>query len=103
MGAERMTREKNGKFAEGVRGEDHDLVEHVAASVINVRNKPERFLKEKEVGQLLGLSVKTLQLYRYEGRGPTYCRLGGKRAIRYRLGALLEWAAKYEVRGDIKP
>ncbi len=53
-----------------------------------------RFLNEKEVAELLGLSVLTLQQWRLRGRGPRWHRLGGpqKGAVRYRLDEVLKWA-----------
>lgn len=37
---------------------------------------------EKKAGAYLGLSVKTLQAYRFHRKGPAYIRMG--RSIRYR-------------------
>ena len=41
------------------------------------------FLTERQTAKLLGLAVRTLQLWRYQKRGPRYVKLGG--AVRYRL------------------
>ena len=41
-------------------------------------------LKEKEAAAYLGLSVKTLQAWRFYSKGPKYLKLSG-RAIRYRV------------------
>ena len=43
---------------------------------------PKALLSEKEVAAYLKLSVKTLQLWRYQGKGPAYCKVG--RCVRYR-------------------
>lgn len=40
-----------------------------------------RALTEREVADLLGLSVATLRAWRHRGQGPRYLRLG--RAVRY--------------------
>lgn len=40
-----------------------------------------RALTEREVGELLGLSVATLRAWRHRGRGPRFLRLG--RSVRY--------------------
>lgn len=46
-------------------------------------------LTEAEAAELLSLSVRTLQAWRYDSSGPRYCRLG--RVIRYRNTDLLVW------------
>ncbi len=61
-------------------------------------SEPLRYLKEAEAASLLGVSVKSLQAWRYSAQGPKYS-VFGRRAIRYRLATLLEWAAAQEVRG----
>ena len=47
----------------------------------------ERKFVERDAARLLGVSVRTLQRWRLEGRGPGFCRLGD-RAIRYCEGDL---------------
>ena len=42
-----------------------------------------------EVGQFLGLSVRTLAQWRTHGKGPTYCRVG--RHVRYRWSDVQSW------------
>lgn len=49
----------------------------------------EQLVTEAEAAELLSLSVRTLQAWRYGGSGPRYCRLG--RQIRYRRAVLLAW------------
>ena len=46
-------------------------------------------LTTKEAAQAVGLSVNTLNTYRYLQRGPRYVRQG--RSIRYRIADLQEW------------
>jgi len=43
--------------------------------------QPTRALTEREVADLLGLSVATLRAWRHRGQGPRFLRLG--RAVRY--------------------
>ncbi len=47
---------------------------------------PGDLLTDREVAKPLGLSVSCLRSWRYSGRGPMYCKLGGgpKAAVRYR-------------------
>jgi hypothetical protein len=40
-------------------------------------------LDEAAAARLLALQQKTLTRWRWEGRGPAYCKIGG--AVRYRL------------------
>lgn len=49
----------------------------------------EPLLTEAEAAELLSLSVRTLQAWRYGSSGPRYCRLG--RMVRYRRADLLTW------------
>lgn len=53
-------------------------------------------MREKEAADYLGLSVKTLQAWRFEGRGPAYCRLG--KAIVYWPSELDEFREKRTIR-----
>ena len=48
-------------------------------------------IKEREAAQFLGLSVRTLQAYRWRGGGPQFIQLS-KRCIRYRRSDLTAWA-----------
>ena len=45
---------------------------------------------ERKAAEILSLSVKTLQAWRFQGRGPRYLKLGG-RAVRYRMEDLLDF------------
>ena len=47
----------------------------------HVSTHPTRALTEREVSDLLGLSVATLRAWRHRGQGPRFLRLG--RAVRY--------------------
>ena len=47
-------------------------------------------LNEKEAAQLLGLTCRTLQKWRYDGIGPAVCKIS-HRCVRYRLSDLERW------------
>ena len=49
------------------------------------------FLSTDDVARCLGLSPRTLERFRLEGRGPSYHKFG--RVVRYSRSALEEWAA----------
>jgi hypothetical protein len=56
---------------------------------------PERhdaLIDDKRLGRLLGLSPSYLRQLRVKGGGPPFVRLAAK-AIRYRIGDALDWAA----------
>lgn len=53
-------------------------------------------LNEKQAAQALGVSVRTMQGWRFHGQGPRFVRLS-KKAIRYRPSALAEYVARREV------
>jgi hypothetical protein len=50
---------------------------------------PDSLLPEREASQLLSVSIRTLQAWRFRRVGPPFVRLG--RAIRYARRALIEW------------
>lgn len=49
----------------------------------------EKMLSTKEVAKILGLSHRTLENYRQNGRGPKYVKVGG--CIRYKVSDVMEW------------
>lgn len=49
------------------------------------------FLSTDDVARHFGLSPRTLERFRLEGRGPAYHKFG--RVVRYSRSALQEWAA----------
>jgi len=51
-----------------------------------------RYLTENEAAAVLGVRRGTLANWRLQRRGPAYLRLGGGRAIRYRLSDLTAFA-----------
>lgn len=50
---------------------------------------PDALLTEVQVGQLLGLSIRTLQAWRARRAGPPFVQVG--RAIRYRRSDVVSW------------
>ena len=61
--------------------------------------KQPSYLSEQEAAQYLGLSVKTLRRWRFDRRGPTYAKIGGK-LIRYPLTNLDDWVSLQMVSHD---
>lgn len=51
---------------------------------------PRRIATTKETADYLGLSHRTLEIWRLKGCGPTYLKLGA--AVRYDLNTVDEWA-----------
>lgn len=51
----------------------------------------DRLLLAKEVAKYLCLSTKTLEKYRYQGRGPAYISVGGRSKILYRRSDVDAW------------
>jgi len=52
-------------------------------------DEPAALLTEAQASQMLNLSVRTLQAWRGQGRGPNFVRAG--RAVRYRSSDLTGW------------
>lgn len=50
-------------------------------------------MTSREVGELLGLSHRTLDRYRSTGRGSACCKFSGN-AVRYRLSDVIAWAER---------
>jgi hypothetical protein len=48
-----------------------------------------KFLTEKQVAEIMGLSIKTLQRWRLFGEGPEWKKFGT--AVRYPADALADW------------
>ena len=48
-----------------------------------------KFLNEKQVAEIMGISVKTLQRWRLFGEGPEWRKFGS--AVRYPADALKAW------------
>jgi len=54
----------------------------------------QRLLKEREVADLTGLSLRGLQQKRTEGGGPPFVRIG--RTVRYPYDDLIQWLDSLE-------
>jgi predicted DNA-binding transcriptional regulator AlpA len=57
------------------------------------------YLDERKVAALLGISVLTLQKWRFLRKGPRYQKIGGK-AVRYPVNGLREWLALRPAGGE---
>lgn len=51
----------------------------------------DEFMSNDDAANLLGLSPRTLERFRLEGRGPKFFKFG--RVVRYRRSMTLDWAA----------
>ena len=53
-------------------------------------------LSTKETARLLGVQPNTLEIWRVQGKGPPFLKLGDQQrsAVRYLRAALVAWAAK---------
>jgi predicted DNA-binding transcriptional regulator AlpA len=51
----------------------------------------DNFMSSDDAANLLGLSPRTLERFRLEGRGPKFFKFG--RVVRYRRSMTLDWAA----------
>jgi len=49
-------------------------------------------IDEYVAAQFMGLTVRTMQAYRYKGGGPCYVAIGSRPTVRYRRADLREWA-----------
>lgn len=66
-----------------------------------VINHTTRALTEREVSDLLGLSVATLRAWRHRGQGPRFLRLG--RAVRYLPADLEDFVSASAVNAAAAP
>jgi hypothetical protein len=55
----------------------------------------------QDAALFLGLSPKTLEAWRLQGRGPQFCRYGVNGAIRYLISDLREFQAQHAVRPQV--
>jgi len=64
----------------------------------------ERFVIRREVAEILGVSVKTLDRWALEGRGPRFRKFGNPNSrstsARYALSDVYAWAARQESKGE---
>ena len=64
-----------------------------ASTASNITAAPfskDDFMSSDDVALFLGLSPRTLERFRLEGRGPSYFKFG--RIVRYRRAETLKWA-----------
>lgn len=61
-----------------------------------------KLLTQKEVAEALSVSERTLEGWRWLGRGPKFVRISG-RAVRYRPSAVEEFVARREVSSTSDP
>lgn len=54
--------------------------------------RPTNWLKQDEVAARWGLSPRTLEAWRSEGRGPAFLKIGGR--VHYRLEDIEAWEAE---------
>ena len=59
------------------------------------------FLSEQQAAQYLRVSVKSLQRWRFDHKGPAYAKLNGK-LIRYHQADLDEWMAQQTITHEDK-
>jgi excisionase family DNA binding protein len=60
--------------------------------------KPAVLGEPSEVAEILGVPVHTLDVWRSQGKGPDYLKVG--RHVRYRWSAVNDWLATREVRNS---
>jgi hypothetical protein len=55
--------------------------------------EPTQMLTSVQTAQLIGVKPQTLRLWRFQGKGPEYVRLGDslKAPVRYFESAILDW------------
>ena len=53
-------------------------------------------LSDVRAAAFLGLAPQTLRNWRFQGRGPKYCKIGGRRVV-YRVQDLEEFLRKNEI------
>jgi predicted DNA-binding transcriptional regulator AlpA len=81
-----------GAFAEGPTGDVREDTRD--GNGINLRrgSPATLLLTEAKVADLLAVSPRTLQMWRYKGGGPRYLKIGS--AVRYRLSDVDAWLAR---------
>jgi predicted DNA-binding transcriptional regulator AlpA len=63
---------------------------------------PIQLVDERRAGEMLGLSIRTLQDWRCRGGGPRYLKISAK-CVRYDIADILEWAQASKVRHTSEP
>lgn len=62
------------------------------------RDKPEALGEPSEVAEVLGIPPHTLDVWRSQGKGPDYLKVG--RHVRYRWSDVNAWLASRQVRNS---
>ena len=62
-----------------------------ARRFVTVKESKMQNVNEKEAAKMLQVSPRTLQMWRQQGRGPSYVKLGAK--VAYPIACLQEWLA----------
>lgn len=57
-------------------------------------------LNEAKAAEVLGLAKGTLNIWRHEGKGPRYVKLGS--AIRYKYSDLLDYINQRSIKGGVR-
>lgn len=60
--------------------------------------KPESLLAPKQVAGILNVSMSLLEKWRRDGRGPSWIRLEGQRAVRYRHSDVMKFILSKRIR-----
>lgn len=77
------------------------LTSEIRSIIKGNRPLPRRLLTEKETADLLGVSVKTLPVWRHKGKGPDYVKI--ESSIRYKLADINAYIKKKTVTLESKP
>jgi len=63
-----------------------------------LNQNPVKYLKEKEVSQIVGLALPTLRNQRSRGKGIPYSKIG--RSVRYLYSDILEYMNSRKIRNE---
>jgi transposase len=68
-----------------------------------MENNEMTFLKDKEVAEMINVSVNTLRTWRRNGRGPKFLKAEGTRgSIRYDSEDVRKWISEARERGNFQ-
>lgn len=89
---------------EAILPELHGQIIDLISECVNVVNSRQPIgvddlLKEAPVAKVLNVAPGTLNIWRHEGKGPRYVKLGG--AVRYRYGDLLDYIKQRSVKAGV--
>jgi hypothetical protein len=80
----------------------HDVLNKVAAG-LRAATINKMLFDERETAIILGVSGETLKLWRREGRGPAWVRLGNSKVVRYTIDALRDYVAALQPEQAVLP